>query len=134
MTKTDFDAELPSLNRKITSNKTKHLLVKNELKKLKTFDSSCFISKSHFEDAGTENYLVFQSMYRHFKESIDFSYILEWKSKGLSDKSIKLPSAPHNVLNPSLDYFGTTIRIRFSESCLFGAASLTKNANIDKCK
>ena len=58
--KTDFDAKLSSLNRKITTNKTKHLLVENELKKLKTFDSSYFIGKSHFEEDGTQNYLVFQ--------------------------------------------------------------------------
>ena len=36
--KSDFDAKLSSLNRKITKNKTRHLLVENELKKLKTFD------------------------------------------------------------------------------------------------
>ena len=46
--KTDFNAKLSRLNRKINSNKTKHLVVENELKKLKTFDSSCFIDKSHF--------------------------------------------------------------------------------------
>ena len=34
ITKTDFDVKLSSLNRKITSNKTIHLLVENELKKL----------------------------------------------------------------------------------------------------
>ena len=39
ITKTDFDAKLSSLNRIITTNKSKHLLVENELKKLKTFDS-----------------------------------------------------------------------------------------------
>ena len=44
---------MPSLNRKITQNKSKHLLVGNDLKTLKTFDSSYFIGKSHFED-GTE--------------------------------------------------------------------------------
>ena len=61
VTKTDFDAKLSSLNRKITANKIKHLLVKNEFKKLKTFDSSYFRGKSHFVDNdGTENYLVFQ--------------------------------------------------------------------------
>ena len=43
ITKTDFDAKLSSLNRKIIQNKTKHLLVKNELNNLKTFDSSYFI-------------------------------------------------------------------------------------------
>ena len=32
ITKTDFDAKLSSLNRKITKNKSKHLLVENELK------------------------------------------------------------------------------------------------------
>ena len=32
ITKTEFDAKLSSLNRKITSNKSKHLLVENELK------------------------------------------------------------------------------------------------------
>ena len=60
ITKADFDAKLSSLNGKITSNKSKHLLVENELKRLKTFDSSFFIGKSHFEEDGTQNYLAFQ--------------------------------------------------------------------------
>ena len=62
ITKTDFDAKLSSLNRKITQNKSKHLLVENELNKLKTFDSGYFIGKSHFGEGGTQNYLVFQPM------------------------------------------------------------------------
>ena len=60
VTKTDFDAKLSSLNRKITSNKSKYLFVENELKKLKTFDSIYFRGKSHFEEDGTQNLLVFQ--------------------------------------------------------------------------
>ena len=40
ITKTDFDDKLLSVNKKITENKTKHLLAENELNKLKTFDSS----------------------------------------------------------------------------------------------
>ena len=59
ITKADFDAKLSSLNRKITKNKLDHLLVQNELNKLKTFDLSYFIGKSHFEEDGTQNYLVF---------------------------------------------------------------------------
>ena len=58
ITKLDFDAKLSSLNRKITENKTKHLLVENELNKLKAFDLSYSIGKSHFEEDGTQNYLV----------------------------------------------------------------------------
>ena len=38
VTKSDFDDNLKSLHQKINSNKTKHLLVENELKKLQTFD------------------------------------------------------------------------------------------------
>ena len=57
ITKTDFNTKLLSLNRKITQNKAKHLLVENELKRLKTFDSSDFIGKSHCEEDGTQNKL-----------------------------------------------------------------------------
>ena len=56
--KTDFDAKLSSLNRKITANKSKNLLVENELKKLKTFDLSYFIGKTHFEEDGTELFSI----------------------------------------------------------------------------
>ena len=45
ITKTDFDAKLSNLNRKIIQNKTKHLFVENELNKLKTFYSSYFIGR-----------------------------------------------------------------------------------------
>ena len=40
VTKTYFHIKLSRLNRKTTSNKTKHILVENELKKLKAFDLS----------------------------------------------------------------------------------------------
>ena len=91
ITKTNFDAKLSRFNRKITPNKSKHLLVENELKKLKIFDLSYFIGKSHFKEDGTENYLVFQSMHRYFKMIAGVStgnYIYFWKSKGLSDEKI----------------------------------------------
>ena len=56
VTKTSFDAKLSSFNRKITSNKRKHILAENELKKLKTFDLSYFIGKRHFKEDGTQKY------------------------------------------------------------------------------
>ena len=62
ITKTDFDAKLSSPNRKIMENKTESSLVKNELNKLKTFDSEYFIGKSHFEEDVTQNYLAFQPL------------------------------------------------------------------------
>ena len=37
------------------------------MKKLETFDSIYFHTKSRFEDNGTQSYLVLQTVYRHFK-------------------------------------------------------------------
>ena len=79
--KADFDAKLSSLNRKITSNRSKHLLVENELKKLKTFDSGYYRGKNHFEEDGTQNYLVFQLLNRYSKVVASSNYISSWKSK-----------------------------------------------------
>ena len=87
ITKTDFDAKLSSLNRKTRENKTKHLLIQNELKKLKVFDSSYFIGKSHFDEDGTQNYLVFQPMNRYFKLITNTSSIL---SGNLKDYLMKI--------------------------------------------
>ena len=47
----------------MNSNKTKFLLVENELKKLQPFHSIYFRGKSNFEEDNTQNYLVVQSMY-----------------------------------------------------------------------
>ena len=110
-----------SLNQKINSNKTKHLLV--FLKKLQTIDSIYFRGKSHFKEDGTQNYLVFQSMYRYFKRFAGVgsgSYIYFQKSKGLSDENITAPTRTsiHNSLNSQLTYLCNKTRAEFKGSCL----------------
>ena len=108
------------LNRKINSNKTKDFLVDNEIEKLKTFDSSYFTGKSHFEEGGTQNYFLFQRIFRFFKSIGNSDYVLEWKPKGLSDsdESIKSPTTNNNILDPSLNYLRVKIRVKFHGSCL----------------
>ena len=91
ITKTDFYAKLLSLNKKIATNKTKNLLVENELNQLKTFDSSYFIGKSHIEEDGTQNHLVFQPINKYFKVIANTDYVSSWKSKGLSAEANKPP-------------------------------------------
>ena len=62
------------------------------MKKLQTFDSIYFRGKSHFEEDGTQNDLVFQPMYRYFKRVAGVgtgNYIYFWKSKGLSDEILQ---------------------------------------------
>ena len=90
ITKIDFDAKLSKLNREITSNKTKHLLVENELNKLKTFDSNYFTGKSHFDENGTQNYLEFQPIVRYFKVNPIINVPDYVKNKNLKDYLPKL--------------------------------------------
>ena len=105
ITKTDFDAKLPNLNRKITSNKTKYLLVENELKKLKTCDLGYFIGKSHFDEDGAQHYLVFQPILKQ----LNSNWITKWKSKGLSNESLEVVSKTDNTLTPLVNYYGDKV-------------------------
>ena len=53
--------------RKIVLNKTKYLAIEKELKKLNTFDLRYFRGKNYFEEDGTQNWFVFQSMVKYLE-------------------------------------------------------------------
>ena len=115
------------------------MLVVNEFKKLKTFDFSYFIGKSHFEEDGTQNYLVFQPMYRYFKMIAGVgngSCIYYCISKGLSNERINSIKTPNHSITLNLDYYGTKTRVKFNGSC-FKQDSVTFNhgkvVNIYNC-
>ena len=91
ITKTDFDAKRSSLNRKITSNKSKHLLIENEINQLKKLSLDYFLGKIIFGEDGIQNDLIFQPIQKYFKTIAavgNDSYIYYWQSKGLSDEII----------------------------------------------
>ena len=79
---------------------------------------SCFRGKSHFEEDGTQNYLVFQPLNKYFKVIANTDYVSSWKSKGLSAETIKPPATSDNILTPALSYCGTKTRVKFTGSCL----------------
>ena len=138
---------------------------------LKTFEFSYFNGKSHFEEDCSQNYLIFQPIYKYLKTFYTTDspiYVSEWKSKELSNESFKAISTSDNSLNPILAYYrprktrikltidclkqqkitykhGNIVNIYFVyslgasssnsgdptiKSCLFGAVTLTKNADI----
>ena len=170
--KPDSDFKLKGISDRVTKNKTKYLLIENELKKLQKFDAAYFRGESHFEEEDTQNYLVFQPMYRYFKRIAGVgNYIYLWKSKGLPDKRLDSVTASNYIITPELNFYGAKTRVEFNgsclkqdkvtynhgkivniyivyeinknyiissyqtfESCLFGAVSLTKNADIDQYK
>ena len=168
ITKTDFDAKLSSLNRKITANKIKHFLNDNDL--------SYYCGKQYFDEGSSkQNYLVFLPLKKYFKlNSVSGAsdYVLSWQSKGLSNESIQPLTTTNNSLPPELNYYSTKTKIKFTRSCfkqssnilthnkkivniyivyelaassshtsdskikncLFGAVTLTKNADIKRYK
>ena len=97
VTKIDFDAKLKDISDRVTKNKSKDLLLDNELKKLKTFDTDYFEGKNYFEgDDGTQNTLVFQVKSIYFRHDtggktvgglVIYPYDI-WKSKGSFDQSL----------------------------------------------
>ena len=89
VTKADFDTKLQSLSKRIASNKTKHLFVENELKKLQNFDSSNFRGESHSEEDGTQNYLVVRPMYRYFKRILSVVVVILYIFGNLKDCLMK---------------------------------------------
>ena len=83
------------------------------------FDLGYFIGKSHFEEDGTQNYLVFQPIVRYFKFINNTDYISSWKSKGLSAETIKPPTTSDNSLTPTINYYyAPKVRVKLTGSCL----------------
>ena len=102
ITKTDFDAKLKNISNGVTNNKSKDLLLDNELKELKTLVGSS--AKIKFDEVQKEisfvrgfiSYAQNSNLVCECKVSsmkFDNSGILEWKPKDIYDSSNK------NVLN-----------------------------------
>ena len=77
-----------------------------------------FIGKSHFEEDGTQNYLVFQPLIKYFQLIANTDYVSSRKSKGLSVESIKPPAASDNSLTLRLNYYFSKVRVKFTGSSL----------------
>ena len=67
---------------------------------------------------GFQAYFIFQPVYKYFKFITKTNYILSWKSKGLSDESIKPFPTSDNSLTPLLVYYDYKIRLKFNGSVL----------------
>ena len=103
------------LNKKISSNKTKHLLVGNKLKKLEKFDAAYFKSKNYFEEDGTQNYYSSQCTNISKKTGDKVS---SWKSKRLSDEKIISTTTSTDKSSTKTIYDNARIKVRFSGDLL----------------
>ena len=120
------------------------------------FVLSYFIGKSHVEEDGAQNYIVFQSIHRYIK--ITNGKYISWKSNGLSDETLTPYATSDNSLTPLIDHYGSKVRVKGRrygkghnvyisydlsasgsndndptlKNCLFGAVTLIKNTNINQ--
>ena len=120
---TGFDSKLAQANVITKRNfDAKIIEVKNNIKKLQTFNSGWFRGKNYFDEDGTQNYLVFLPIFSYFKiNTINnlTNYVLLWQSIRLSVKSIKPPTTSDNGLAAALNfYYASKIKVNFTGSCL----------------
>ena len=94
--------------------------METELKKLEKFDAAYFRGKNYFDGDGTQNYLVFQPMYKYFKTFTEnnFIYTSSWESKGLSNKRISSTKTSNYDQPPIPVYDNARIRLSFTGDLL----------------
>ena len=111
---------MKEISGRVASNKTKHLLVETELKKLEKIDAAYFRGKNYFEGGSTENYLVFQPMSKYFKTFVegDSTYISPWEPKGLSNEKISSINTSNYSQAPTLVYDNARIKLSFNTDFL----------------
>ena len=124
--KAKFDTEVQKLNDKIASNSSEVLTYNNRLNQAKDrIDkleriASYFIGKNYFDGDGTQDYLVFQGVYK-YSEDVDVSKTIikfdanSWISKGLSDGKI---SSVRGFTRPFIEYMNARTKLKFDGSIL----------------
>ena len=125
--RTTFKSEFKKVDDKASDNSSKVLSHEHKLKQRKdTINdlqrvASYFRRKNYFDsDDGTQNYLVFQPMYKYFKTSIKCStnYVSSWESKGLCNEKISSIATLSYNQAPSLAYDNVRIKSTFVGSFL----------------
>ena len=124
--KTTFKSEFKKFDDKTSENSSKVLSYEHKLKQredtindLETV-ASYFRGKNYFDGDGTQNYLVFQGVYKYFEDVNASKTIIKfhansWISKGLSDEKI---SSVNGFKHPFIEYANARIKLKFDESIL----------------
>ena len=119
--KTDLDTRFKKISNGVTKNKSKDLLVENEIKQLKQLDLSYFRGENYFGNNNI-NYLVFEVSlkYLNFYDDSFYKPVLSWNSKGVSKEIVKAPRSNNNILSPTIENTldHQKIKLKFNGSCL----------------
>ena len=69
-----------------------------------------FLAESHFDDDRTQNYLVFQPVFRYFTMPNGNNRVLTWKCKGLSEERIRYPAVSNKLIVFLLKWFSIILK------------------------
>ena len=98
---------MSSLDSKIVKNKAKNESIEKALIISQEEDSLDSAVHALFDEwDGFKVYLIFQPIHKYIKIIANTKHISEWKSKGMSDESIKPFLSSDNSLTPLIDYYG----------------------------
>ena len=119
MNKTDFDNKLTIFNRRITSNKRKHLEVQKKLYSLITKDYNLFLGGIYLiyftSNDGSQNTFVYQPTLEALELIKGIHYVISWKSKGVFNYK---PKPLYTVFFNSLKLSGYRIGTEFDKDPL----------------
>ena len=128
VSKTDFDNKLTSFNRRITSNKTKHLEVQKKLNSLIAKDYNFFLGKNYFtSNDGSQNTFVYQLTLDklELKKDKGTDDVLSWISKGVFNSKLK---ALYTAFLHSVKLSEYRVEIKFDKDPL----AIEQNNNLTK--
>ena len=113
--KTDYNTKVAEIDTKVSNLDSK---IDKNIDAATTI-GLLFLGNSIFDGEDCfQAYLVFPPVYKYFKFITNTNYISSWKSKGLSDESIKPFPTSDNSLTPLLVYFDYNIKLKFNGSIL----------------
>ena len=117
--KTDYNTRVAEIDTKVSSLDGKITKNKNLLEKTGT-GVLLYISENILFNGGdgSQAYLIFQPVHKYIKIIANTRYIFGWKSKGLSDESIKPFPTSDNSLTPLIDYYSYKVRVTVNGSIL----------------
>ena len=107
--RTGFDKKLRKINNKVTSSKAKNLT---------NGYSIITVARNLIEDE-SQNYLVFQPVFKYFQTFTGTNKTFAWKSEGLSEESFKIPITSGKSFSPKLTFIhNRRMGGKFNGDCL----------------
>ena len=93
---------------------------RDKIVKLQTYDLNHFVGQSYFNNNGSQNYLIFQPIYKTITAFSGLTTTLSvWQSKGFSNEKCKLHYTANKSLSPKLVWINnSSLRLEFKLSCL----------------